>query len=111
MRNGCTPGNLLILCLLTLIAAYRCAVKDGLSVCIRDTGARRAIPNCIAKVKGEHGTRVGAAILGCSDLSSLTVRRPIERGFLVNPQQQRDIWAHTFSQVTVDTDSDTERPA
>lgn len=56
-------------------------------------------PNCIAKVKGEHITRIGASILECPGVSSLTLRRPIERGFLVNPQQQRDIWAHTLTQV------------
>lgn len=72
-----------------------CTIKAG-------STARKDIvtfPNCIAKVKGEHSARIGASILECPDLSSLTVRRPIERGYLVNTQQQRDIWAHTLSQV------------
>ena len=53
----------------------------------------------MAKVKGEHDSRTGAAVLECTDLAALTVRRPIERGYLVNAPQQRDIWMHTLTQV------------
>ncbi|KAM5547953.1 actin-related protein 6 [Rosa sericea] len=33
------------------------------------------------------------------DLTSASVRRPIDRGYLINPDLQREIWAHLFSQV------------
>jgi len=59
----------------------------------------RTVPNCVAKVKGEHDSRIGATVLECTDLAALTVKRPIERGYLVNTQQQRDIWMHTLTQV------------
>lgn len=53
----------------------------------------------MAKVKGEHDSRTGATVLECTDLAALTVRRPIERGYLVNAPQQREIWMHTLTQV------------
>lgn len=31
------------------------------------------------------------------DLTSASVRRPIDRGYLINPDLERDIWAHIFS--------------
>lgn len=53
----------------------------------------------MAKVKGEHDSRIGATVLECTELAALSVRRPIERGYLVNAPQQRDIWMHTLTQV------------
>ncbi|KAH7546340.1 actin-related protein 6 [Ziziphus jujuba] len=34
-----------------------------------------------------------------TDLTSAAVRRPIDRGYLINPDLQRDIWAHLFSSL------------
>ena len=31
------------------------------------------------------------------DLTSAAVRRPLDRGYLINPDLQRDIWAHLFT--------------
>ena len=58
---------------------------------------RRVFPNCLAKAKGERVPLVGAAVLRAADLSSLTTRRPVERGYLVNVEAQCDIWAHSLS--------------
>lgn len=33
------------------------------------------------------------------DLTSAAVRRPIDRGYLINPDLQRDIWSHLFSSL------------
>ncbi|TYJ97864.1 actin-related protein 6 [Cucumis melo var. makuwa] len=33
------------------------------------------------------------------DLTSASVRRPIDRGYLINPDLQRDIWSHLFSSL------------
>ncbi|KAJ4848751.1 hypothetical protein Tsubulata_020466 [Turnera subulata] len=33
------------------------------------------------------------------DLTSAAVRRPIDRGYLINPDLQRDIWHHLFSSL------------
>lgn len=51
----------------------------------------------MAKARGERAPLVGAAVLGAPDLSALTVRRPIERGYLVNADVQRDIWTYSLT--------------
>ncbi|KAF8047757.1 hypothetical protein N665_2839s0003 [Sinapis alba] len=33
------------------------------------------------------------------DLTSASVRRPIDRGYLINPDLQRDIWSHLFTSL------------
>ncbi|KAI4344152.1 hypothetical protein L6164_011416 [Bauhinia variegata] len=33
------------------------------------------------------------------DLTSVAVRRPLDRGYLINPDLQREIWSHLFSTV------------
>ena len=33
------------------------------------------------------------------DLTSAAIRRPIDRGYLINPDLQRDIWSHLFSSL------------
>ncbi|KFK33848.1 hypothetical protein AALP_AA5G067700 [Arabis alpina] len=33
------------------------------------------------------------------DLTSAAVRRPIDRGYLINPELQRDIWSHLFTSI------------
>ncbi|ESQ29853.1 hypothetical protein EUTSA_v10011531mg [Eutrema salsugineum] len=33
------------------------------------------------------------------DLTSAAVRRPIDRGYLINPELQRDIWSHLFTSL------------
>ena len=32
-------------------------------------------------------------------MSALAIRRPIDRGYLVNPDMQRNVWAHSLSHV------------
>lgn len=60
---------------------------------------RRVFPNCIARVKGNRQAHIGSTVLQCLDLSSLTARRPIERGYLVNADLQSEIWAHSFANL------------
>ncbi|KAK4284243.1 hypothetical protein QN277_001102 [Acacia crassicarpa] len=33
------------------------------------------------------------------DLTSAAVRRPMDRGYMINPELQREIWAHLFSSI------------
>eukprot|EP00877_Chromochloris_zofingiensis_P007352 jgi/Chrzof1/2870/Cz12g02080.t1 len=53
-------------------------------------------PNCTAKPKGDRQVYVGDMMLNCKDIMSMTVRRPFDRGFLVNWGLERDIWAHAL---------------
>ncbi|KAJ8753199.1 hypothetical protein K2173_017788 [Erythroxylum novogranatense] len=57
------------------------------------------IPNCLyrplSSKKFLHPSPTSAA----DDLTSAAIRRPIDRGYLINPDLQRDIWNHLFSSL------------
>jgi hypothetical protein len=57
---------------------------------------RSCVPNCVAKPKGEKRLYVGDELDELRDLSALVLRRPVDRGFAVNAQLQRDIWERLF---------------
>ena len=57
------------------------------------------MPNCIAKPKGEKRSYICDEIHGIKDVSSLNLRRPIDRGYVVNWDLQKDIWHHVFSKL------------
>lgn len=59
----------------------------------------RVFPNAGGKVKGQRSALIGDQILDCQDISSLSLRRPIDRGFIVNIDMQRDIWTRAFRNV------------
>ncbi|TKY58813.1 Actin-related protein 6 [Spatholobus suberectus] len=56
------------------------------------------VPNCLyrppASKKWLHPNSSGE-----QDLTSAAVRRPVDRGYLINPDLQREIWSHLFSSV------------
>jgi actin-related protein 6 len=57
------------------------------------------VPNCIAKPKGEKRSYICDEIHTIKDVSSLNLRRPIDRGYVVNWDLQKDIWHHVFSKL------------
>lgn len=50
-------------------------------------------PNCAARAVGERQQLLGPALDKCANISGMTVRRPVERGYLVNTDLQSDIWS------------------
>ncbi|KAK9866229.1 hypothetical protein WJX84_000602 [Apatococcus fuscideae] len=56
-------------------------------------------PNGTGKIKGERQPLVGDQLLACGDLSTVSIRRPIDRGYLVNSELEREIWARAFRSV------------
>ena len=50
------------------------------------------VPNCVAKPKGEKRSYVCDEIHNIKDISSLNLRRPIDRGYVVNWELQKEIW-------------------
>ncbi|KAL1093924.1 hypothetical protein V6Z11_D06G061400 [Gossypium hirsutum] len=56
------------------------------------------IPNCLYRPltskKFLHPTTTTE-----EDLTSAAIRRPIDRGYLINPDLQRDIWSHLFNSL------------
>lgn len=53
------------------------------------------IPNCIARDR-ERKTYIGSSIGDCTDFSEIAFRRPVERGYIVNWEAQKEIWEHSF---------------
>eukprot|EP00775_Hariotina_reticulata_P008319 gene8319-8504_t len=60
---------------------------------------RLVFPNCTAKAKGERQLYVGDGLLEVRELGGLVVRRPHDRGFLVNADLERDIWVKGFASL------------
>ena len=55
----------------------------------------RVIPNCIARV-GKDKHYVASELEKCKDFSGTMFRRPVEKGFIVNWEAQKEIWEREF---------------
>ncbi|RYC64002.1 hypothetical protein CHU98_g2198 [Xylaria longipes] len=55
----------------------------------------RLIPNCIARDR-DNRTYVASEIAQCTDFSEAVFRRPVEKGFIVNWEAQKEIWEREF---------------
>lgn len=53
------------------------------------------IPNCVARDR-EKKTWVGAELENCKDFGELAIRRPVEKGYVVNWESERAIWNQSF---------------
>ncbi|KAI3426082.1 hypothetical protein D9Q98_008050 [Chlorella vulgaris] len=56
----------------------------------------KVFPNASAKQKGERSSVVGEAMLGLRDVGGLSLRRPVDRGYVVAWELQRDILARSL---------------
>lgn len=88
--NHATPGSVIVL------DSGGCTCKLGLA---HTDPTPKCFPNCTAKIKGEKHILVGESILKSRDISSLTLRRPVDRGYVVNWDLQRDIWARSLKKL------------
>lgn len=61
--------------------------------------ALQAIPNAVAKATGKQGTITGEDILEQTDISSINLRRPVDRGYIVLWDLQKDIWSSGFRKL------------
>lgn len=55
----------------------------------------RLIPNCIARDR-DRKTYVGSELEKCKDFGEIVFRRPVEKGFIVNWEAQKEIWEREF---------------
>jgi actin-related protein 6 len=53
------------------------------------------VPNCLARDQERH-VYIGAQLSKCKDFYHVVLRRPVERGVLVNWELERAIWHQTF---------------
>lgn len=72
-------------------------IKAGLG---GDRDPSTIIPNCLYRpLSSKKWLHPSPTTSEPIDLTSAAVRRPIDRGYLINPDLQRDIWAHLFSSL------------
>lgn len=55
----------------------------------------RIIPNCLARDR-HRKIYVGSELEKCKDFSEMAFRRPVEKGFIVNWEAQKEIWDREF---------------
>lgn len=53
------------------------------------------VANCIARSQRDKLTYIGAELDDCGDFGELQIRRPIERGYVVNWEGEKAIWERT----------------
>jgi actin-related protein 6 len=53
------------------------------------------IPNCIARDR-HRKTYVGSELERCKDFGEIALRRPVEKGFVVNWEAEKEIWDREF---------------
>ncbi|KAI1152854.1 actin-domain-containing protein [Nemania diffusa] len=61
--------------------------------------APRVIPNCIARDR-DGKLYVASELSQCADYSEAVFRRPVEKGFVVNWEAQKEIWEREFLDET-----------
>ncbi|KAL2479627.1 Actin-related protein 6 [Abeliophyllum distichum] len=66
------------------------------------------VPNCTARPPSSKKWLVADQLLSpAEDLTSATLRRPLDRGYLINPDLQSTLWAHLFTNLLKITPSTT----
>lgn len=60
------------------------------------TNEPRVVPNCIARDRARK-TYVGSDLSSkCKDFGEIAFRRPVEKGYIVNWEAQKEVWDHEF---------------
>lgn len=72
----------------TMKAGYASGAEEALSACT-------SIPNCLVKTR-DNRIVVGPQISNVSDWNEAMFRRPVEKGYLVNWEAEREIWEQSF---------------
>lgn len=89
------PGRTLVLDngAFTIKAGFA-GTDDGSS----NDNAPSVIPNCIARDR-QRRTYIGSDVTArCRDFGEAVFRRPVEKGYIVNWEAQRAVWAHEFGE-------------
>lgn len=53
------------------------------------------IPNCMARDRNRK-IYVGSELEKCKDFGEMQFRRPVEKGYMVNWEAEKEIWEHEF---------------
>ncbi|KAM7201579.1 Actin family [Naviculisporaceae sp. PSN 640] len=73
------------------------SIKAGFVTAETDTSLEkpRVIPNCIVRDRHKK-VYVGSEFEKCKDFGEISYRRPVEKGYIVNWEAQKEIWDREF---------------
>ena len=73
-----------------------CTIKAGFATTLPDSETDcHVIPNCLAKSR-DNRIWTGAQLENCIDYGDMVFRRPVQKGFLVNWEAEKEIWEKSF---------------
>ncbi|CAL3961877.1 hypothetical protein PZA11_000807 [Diplocarpon coronariae] len=70
-------------------------IKAGFSSPTIESPAPSIIPNCLARDR-EKKVYIGSQLSLCKDFGDIVFRRPMEKGYIVNWEAEKEIWEHEF---------------
>lgn len=70
-------------------------IKAGFSAPSTEPATPSIIPNCIARDR-EKKVYIGSQLSSCKDFGDIVFRRPMEKGYIVNWEAEKEIWEHEF---------------
>lgn len=57
------------------------------------------VPNCMGRPQSTKKWVIADQLQQCDDIAGITLRRPIDRGYLINPDLQKEIWDRIFKNL------------
>lgn len=70
-------------------------IKAGFSSPSIESPEQSIIPNCLAKDR-DRKVYIGSQVSSCKDFSEMTFRRPVEKGYIVSWEAEKEIWENEF---------------
>ena len=72
------------------------SIKAGFATTLSDPEKDcHVVPNCMARSRDKR-VWVGSQLESCKDFGEMAFRRPVEKGYLVNWEAEKEIWDSTF---------------
>ncbi|EWC44214.1 hypothetical protein DRE_06959 [Drechslerella stenobrocha 248] len=76
------------------------SIKAGFATRNTDVSDCATIPNCIARSR-DRRLYIGKQLEACKDFGSIVFRQPVEKGYIVNWESEKEIW----DRILLDDDS------
>lgn len=54
------------------------------------------VPNCLARPRSAKKWLVADQVQECDDIQSIAIKRPMDRGYMITPEVEREIWDRVF---------------
>ncbi|KAK1265666.1 Actin-related protein 6 [Acorus gramineus] len=71
-----------------------------------DHSPTAVVPNCLGRPPSSKKWLSGDQLLSSDDHTSVSLRRPLDRGYLVNPDLQKEIWDRVLHHLLLLSDDD-----